>query len=127
TVRLRRRSMLFWQGLNAVSGRSPCHSAVVAACDVSPVRSPQELKEFRGLPRVLRGGDPHWVEPLRTEQAWLLDRARHPFYVDGEGATAEFLLARDRRTRQPVGRVAAILNERYNRHRREAGAAAPLQ
>jgi hypothetical protein len=73
------------------------------------------------LPRVLRGVDPHWVEPLRTEQTRLLDRDRHPFYVEGEGATAEFFLARDRQTGRVVGRVAAILNERYNRHRRESG------
>ncbi len=100
--------------------------AAVATCDVWPARSSRELREFRGLPRVLRGADPRWVEPLRTEQTWLLDRARHPFYVDGEGATAEFFLARDRRTGRAVGRVAAILNERYNRHRRESGAA-PIQ
>ena len=99
----------------------------MATCDVWPARSSRELREFRRLPRLLRGADPHWVEPLRTEQAWLLDRARHPFYVDGEGATAEFFLARDRRTGRAVGRVAAILNERYNRHRRESGPAAPIQ
>src|SRR5438477_7371950 len=98
----------------------------VATCDVWPGRSSRELREFRELPRVLRGADPHWVEPLRTEQTRLLDRDRHPFYVDGEGATAEFFLARDRRTGRAVGRIAAILNERYNRHRRESGAA-PIQ
>src|SRR5207247_9407950 len=91
-----------------------------------PARSSRELKEFRELPRLLRGADPHWVEPLRAEQTRLLDRSRHPFYVDGEGATAEFFLARDRRTGQAVGRVAAILNQRYNRHRRESGAG-PVQ
>jgi len=95
----------------------------VATSDVWPARSSRELREFRELPRVLRGADPHWVEPLRMEQARLLDRNRHPFYVDGEGATAEFFLARDRRTGRVVGRVAAILNERYNRHRRESGEA----
>lgn len=90
---------------------------------MGPARSSRELREFRALPRVLRGADPRWVEPLRTEQSRLLDRTRHPFYVDGEGATAEFFLARDRRTGRAVGRIAAILNERYNRHRRESGAA----
>src|SRR5882672_7836609 len=99
----------------------------MATCDVTPVRSSGELREFLRLPRLLRGADPHWVEPLRAEQAWLLNRAHHPFYVDGEGATAEFFLARDRRTGRAVGRVAAIFNERYNRHRRESGAAAPVQ
>ena len=99
----------------------------MATCDVCPARSSGELREFRRLPRLLRGADPHWVEPLRTEQARLLDRSHHPFYVDGEGATAEFFLARDRRTGRAVGRVAAILNERYNRHRRESDAAAPIQ
>jgi len=99
----------------------------MATWDVTPVRSSGELREFLRLPRLLRGADPHWVEPLRAEQAWLLNRAHHPFYVDGEGATAEFFLARDRRTGRAVGRVAAIFNERYNRHRRESGAAAPVQ
>jgi len=47
--------------------------------------------------------------------------------VDGEGATAELFLARDRQTGRVVGRVAAILNERYNRHRRDSGAAPPIQ
>ena len=32
-----------------------------------------------------------------------------------------------RQTGRAVGRVAAILNERYNRHRRESDAAAPIQ
>src|SRR6266850_5499428 len=98
----------------------------MATWDVTPVRSSGELREFLRLPRLLRGADPHWVEPLRAEQAWLLNRAHHPFYVDGEGATAEFFLARNRRTGRAVGRVAAILNERYNRHRRESGAT-PIQ
>ena len=96
-------------------------------CDISPARSTRDLREFRRLPRFLRGADPHWVEPLRTDQTRLLDQARHPFYVDGEGATAELFLARDRQTGRVVGRVAAILNERYNRHRRDAGAAPPIQ
>src|SRR5712664_3606687 len=99
----------------------------MATCDVTPVRSSGELREFRRLPRLLRGADSRWIEPLRAEQAWLLNRAHHPFYVDGEGATAEFFLARDRRTGRVVGRVAAILNERYNRHRRDSGAAPPIQ
>src|SRR6266403_872647 len=59
----------------------------MATCDVTPVRSSGELREFRRLPRLLRGADSHWVEPLRAEQAWLLNRAHHPFYVDGEGVS----------------------------------------
>jgi hypothetical protein len=47
--------------------------------------------------------------------------------VDGEGATAELFLARDRQTGRVVGRVAAILNERYNRYRRDSTTAAPIQ
>lgn len=96
-------------------------------CDVSPARSAQDLREFRRLPRLLRGADPQWVEPLRTDQSRLLDQARHPFYVDGEGATAELFLARDRQTGRVVGRVAAIFNERYNRYRRDSTTAAPIQ
>jgi hypothetical protein len=41
------------------------------------------------VPPLLRGTDPHWVAPLRTEQARLLDRGRHPFYVNRKGAAAD--------------------------------------
>jgi hypothetical protein len=95
--------------------------------EVAPVRSRADLREFRRLPRLLRGADPRWVEPLRSEQAGLLDRARHPFWVDGEGATGEFFLARDRRTGRVVGRIAAIMNARYVHHRQAADPTAPVE
>jgi hypothetical protein len=95
--------------------------------EVAPVCSRADLREFRRLPRLLRGADPRWVEPLRAEQAGLLDRARHPFWVEGEGATGEFFLARDRRTGRAVGRIAAIMNARYVHHRQEADPAAPVE
>src|SRR5436190_756465 len=76
-----------------------------------------------------RGVTNIWMRSCSADRDGMIrtDRARHPFYVDGEGATAEFFLARDRRTGEAVGRVAAILCERYNRHRRDSGAAPPLQ
>jgi len=121
----------FREGLSeysVTSAEAPRSQRVaMTTCDVGPARSAAELREFRRLPRLLRGAEPRWVEPLRTEQAWLLNRARHPFYADGEGATAEFFLARDRRTGRTVGRVAAILNERYNRHLRESETGARIQ
>jgi hypothetical protein len=98
-----------------------------AMIEIAPVSSRADLTAFRRLPRLLRGADPRWVEPLRSEQGGLLDRARHPFWVDGEGATGEFFLARDRRTGRVVGRVAAIMNARYVRHRRAADSTAPVE
>jgi len=61
----------------------------------------------------MRGNDPQWVEPLRTEQFEILDRIHHPFYADGARAEAEFFIVVNPKTNQTLGRVAAVAN----RHR----------
>lgn len=50
----------------------------------------------------------------------LLDRKRHPFYSEDEGAEAEFFLARDGQG-NCVGRIAAIVNHRLNAHSQKPG------
>src|SRR5437773_109649 len=81
---------------------------------VRPLQSTREREEFLALPRLLRAGDPVWVEPLRFDQRRLLG-AGHPFYDHGRAAEAQFFLARDAAGR-PVGRIAAIVNHLHNRH-----------
>ncbi|MDD4889360.1 MAG: hypothetical protein PHU85_05480 [Phycisphaerae bacterium] len=86
--------------------------------DVRPVRSRSDLRLFKRLPRRLMPRGSRWVEPLKMVADPMLDRDRHPFYDQGRGAVAEFFLAFDARTRQPVGRIAAIIDHRYNTHLR---------
>lgn len=85
------------------------------SCRVSPVASRGDLKTFARLERRLRAGRGAWVEPLKLTQRALLDRRRHAFYDGGRGAEAELFLARDGRG-GPVGRIAAIINHRYDAH-----------
>jgi GNAT superfamily N-acetyltransferase len=68
------------------------------------------LREFIELPFTIYRDDPHWVAPLRIAVRELLDREKHPFYTN---AQAEFFLAR--RNGKTVGRIAAILDQNYNR------------
>ncbi len=55
-------------------------------------------------------GDPNFVPPILAERREFLDPAQNPFFHD---AKATFFLAR--RAGKVVGRVAAILDARYNR------------
>lgn len=76
------------------------------------------LKEFVEFPYPLYRDNLHWVPPLRIAVKELLDRKKHPFYVNAE---AEFFLARDQSGRV-VGRIAAILDRNHNRfHEENAG------
>lgn len=73
------------------------------------VQTASERHAFIELPWAIYRGDPCWVPPLRAEVRKKLDPAVHPFYQHGE---IELHLAfRDGR---PVGRVAAIVDHRYN-------------
>jgi len=69
------------------------------------VRSPADVARFLALPRSLHNQSNRWIEPLRSEQAELIDQGRHPFYAH---AQAEFFLAIDPASGRTVGRIAAI-------------------
>src|SRR5262245_26829906 len=73
------------------------------------VRSPQDLRRFHSLPRRLHDRKSPWVEPLRWEQAALLDQCRHPFFAKGARARAALFLAIEPKRNQPLGRIAAIV------------------
>ncbi|MFI9580657.1 N-acetyltransferase [Streptomyces sp. NPDC052236] len=88
-----------------------------APVTVSRVRSRAETTAFVTLPRSLYRDDPHWVAPLIGEQRALIDRRRNPFFETG---TAELFLAR--RGRRAVGRIAAVIDPRYQaRHDARCG------
>ncbi len=76
---------------------------------IQAVQSRREKKQFFQLPWQLYRNDPNWIPPLRQNQLELLNYKHHPFYEQNEIQT--FLALRDD---QPVGRVAAIVNNAHN-------------
>ena len=85
--------------------------------EIVPVDGKHALKDFIEFPFTLYRQTPHWVAPLRIAVKELLDRKKHPFYLNAE---AEFFLAlRDGRV---VGRIAAIIDRNHNKfHGENAG------
>lgn len=75
---------------------------------VQPVTTPAEREVFLRLLWRLYRGDPHWVPPLLFQQRALLDPAQHPFH---QHATVQLFLAYE--GPDPVGRIAAIVNQQH--------------
>lgn len=75
---------------------------------VAPVHDRDALEAFVRLPWRIYDGDPAWVPPLRSDVRKILQPG-HPFH---EHASVEYFLAY--RGREPVGRIAAIVNHRHN-------------
>jgi GNAT superfamily N-acetyltransferase len=85
--------------------------------EVVAIDGKQALKEFIRFPYNVYRGDANWVPPLEIAMKELLDREKHPFYLN---AQAEFYLARQ--NGRVVGRIAAIVDQAHNRfHEENAG------
>ncbi len=76
--------------------------------DVIPVRNRKMMKKFIRLPYRLYGNDPNWVPPLIRQEKAHFDEKVNPAFRYCR--TRFFLAVENGRT---VGRVAAIVNERY--------------
>lgn len=74
-----------------------------------------DRRRFIGLAWRLYRDDPLWVPPLRSEIDKLLDPRRNPFF---EHASIGLFLAKQ--AGEPVGRIAAIVNELHNATHRDA-------
>ncbi|CAG0929480.1 Protein YghO [Thermoflexales bacterium] len=69
----------------------------------------QHRRRFIDLPYRLYKRHPQWVPPLRMDVELMLNKQKHPFY---EHSDADFFIAgRDGRD---VGRIAALVNTRFN-------------
>jgi len=91
---------------DAMTGPRPDADAGAAEpIAVDRVERAADRRAFLDLPRRIYADDPHWIEPLRKEEAMRIDPRRHAFYEHGEGA---FWLAR--RGAEVVGRIAALVN-----------------
>ena len=85
------------------------NTTLVAGIEIVVVEGGSELKDFIDLPWSLYAEYPRWVPPLKKEVSRLLDPRRHPFW-----SSAERRLFLARRGSQVVGRIAGIIDHRYN-------------
>lgn len=76
---------------------------------IKPVQGKKDLKTFIKLPWKIYAGDPYWVPPLIMDMKNILDKEKNPFWKHSEG---EYFIAW--RDGQPVGRIAAIINDNHN-------------
>lgn len=71
--------------------------------------NPQDVQKFVRFPFILYRECAHWVPPLLSDGAKILNRRKHPFYAHSD---ADFFVAEA--NGQVLGRIAALENRRYN-------------
>ncbi len=86
----------------------------MSVLEIVPVHCGADMRSFVNLPWSLYARESNWVPPLKSEVRRLLDPVRHPFWKFSRREL--YLARRDGRT---IGRVAAIVNENYNRFHQE--------
>jgi GNAT superfamily N-acetyltransferase len=84
----------------------------VSSVSIRPVRTRRELKRFVKVPFRLHREHPQWVPPLIFDRMQFLNRAKNPYF---EHAEAEYFIAE--RDGEPVGRITAQVDERWDRYR----------
>lgn len=76
---------------------------------IKVVTTEAEKKDFISFPYTHYENDTYWVPPLLIEQKKLLNTKKNPFYNN-----AEIALFMAERNGRPAGRIAAIIDHRYN-------------
>ena len=84
----------------------------MAGVSIRPVRSRRDLKRFVRVPFQLHRGHRQWVPPLILDRMQFLNRGKNPYC---EHAEAEYFLAE--RDGEPVGRITAQLDRRWDEYR----------
>ncbi|NIR49378.1 hypothetical protein GWO43_12905 [candidate division KSB1 bacterium] len=82
--------------------------------EISKVQSKKDLNEFIKLPWKIYEDDSNWVPPLIMDMKKILNKKKNPFFEHSEAVL--FLAKKDG---QPVGRIAAILNNHHNNFHNE--------
>lgn len=86
----------------------------MAEIEIITVEGESELSDFIELPWKIYGDYPHWVPPLKKEVRRMLDPLKHPFWE-----SSERVLFLARQGPDTVGRIAGIIDGRYNRFHNE--------
>jgi len=81
---------------------------------IHQIHTQRQLKQFVGFPWRVYRGDPNWVPPLFSRRMAYLDRARSPFFQEGDAAL--FLALRGNHV---VGTVAPSINHFVNNYFQE--------
>lgn len=81
----------------------------MASVEVVVAEGRAEIEDFVTLPWRIYTEYPRWVPPLKKVVRRMLDPRRHPFW-----ASAERKLFLARRGSQTLGRIAGIIDRRYN-------------
>lgn len=71
----------------------------------------KQVKQFVQYHYDLYKGDPNWVPPFRADVEVMLNKKKHPFYDHSE---ADFFTAW--KNGKMVGRIAALMNNSYNKY-----------
>lgn len=86
----------------------------MAEIEIITVKGGSELKDFIELPWKIYGDYPNWVPPIKKEVRRMLDPLRHPFWENSER-----ILFLARRGPDTLGRIAGIIDGRYNKFHNE--------
>ncbi len=81
---------------------------------VTFITDKSEKKQFLDFPYSHYSDDKYWIPPLKLEQKKLLDTKKNPFFNNAE--IALFLAFHNDK---PAGRIAAIIDHRYNEYHNE--------
>lgn len=84
----------------------------MASVSIRKVAGRRELKRFVKVPFAVHRDNPLWVPPLIFERMQFLDPGKNPWFEHGE---AELYIAE--RDGEPVGRVSAHLDRRWDTYR----------
>lgn len=79
------------------------------ALTIQPISSKADKLRFVRMLWDIYANDPNWVPPLEMDRMKLIDEKKNPFYSH---ADTRWWLAE--RAGKPVGRIAAIVNHKYN-------------
>ncbi len=82
--------------------------------EIREVERPSQLIEFIKVPWVIYANNPNWVPPLISNHKNLLSRKKNPFF---RYASVKFFTAHC--GREPLGRIAAIINRNHNNFHHE--------
>jgi len=86
----------------------------MAGIEIVEVTNKRLRKQFIDLPWTIFPSDSNYVPPLKMDFAKLIDPKRHPFWEFSDQSL--YLALRNGRA---VGRIAAIIDNRYNTHHKE--------
>lgn len=84
------------------------------ALEIFPVAAASDLEAFVDFPFSLHAQSPLWTPPLKKQELALLTPGEHPFWE-----TARRALFMARREGKTVGRIAAVIDAKYNAYASE--------